>query len=244
MTVGVCQNCGRDDDRLTKGLCRNCYRYQYRHGKPRPLDERARMQRTKHPTCINCGAQRVGLEKHRHGTRGARGMCNACYRFWVINGRMRTEKDMIRSWKSKPGFCKNCKESAELYRGLCATCWAYKSKSGKSRPFRLYRQECSNCAVPFNGYKPHKGRCRPCQNYFGEHGKERPDYMWKSEHGWCECGTGLHPVKATHTVQVRVQSKVEDMHLCDDCYKEHQRQVAWYGAHDVKVNNSAQHSTR
>ena len=236
-TSGVCINCGKRDSKMTKNMCQNCYRYQHKNGKPRPLDYRERMQRTKYPVCVNCGAKRVGVNKHNHGASGARGMCNNCYQFWIVNGRMRTKNDMIRSRYVEPGFCKNCKESAELYSGLCSACWGYKNRMGKSRPFRLYRQDCSNCGVPFNGYKPQKGRCRPCQNYFGENGVERPAYIWKSDHGWCECSTGLHPVQATHTVKVNINNHSDKLHLCDECFREHQRQVAWYGDKSQHVHS-------
>jgi len=232
----TCQNCGKHDRKMTKGRCQNCYRYWKRNGIERPLDVAILRSRTKQHVCVNCGAPR----REGRNRRGAHGLCRPCYQFFWANGRMRTDADKIRSRFQSPGICTNCKQSTELFRGLCRACYTYKSLNGKRRPYRLFREECSNCKAPFNGYKPLKGRCRKCQQYVWDNpqGKERPAHLWgNNEHGWCDCGDGRNPVPATHTVTVAVGKRhTETFALCNECYAEHQRQVQWYGGGNSSKN--------
>ena len=164
-------------------------------------------------------------------------MCHACYQFWFDNGRMRTDADKIRPKNKAAGICRNCKQNTELFRGLCQACYVYKRQHGKNRPMRLFREECSNCHVPLNGYKPRQGRCKRCQMYFNEFGKERPAHVWKAPLGWCDCSDGHNPVPATHTVTVRIHKSTETLPLCDDCYAEYQRQLHWYGDSSQPTNH-------
>jgi hypothetical protein len=230
MGVGICANCHEEKEIESRGMCNNCYRYWHRNKKARPVDDIAAMRRrTKHTHCVNCGELR---KKKPHGRSiGARGMCHACYQFWYENGRMRTEADKIRSKNAKPGFCSNCKESRELFRGLCSACYHYKTRFGHNRPRRLFRNECSNCHVPLGDYRPHKGRCKRCQLYLQEFGKERPEHVWKAPFGWCDCSDGKHPSPATHVVTVWIgeTGREDTLPMCADCYAEEMRQRSIYG---------------
>lgn len=234
----TCLNCGVVKP-LKLGMCENCYHYARRHnGAMRPLDPAIRKSRTRHLRCTNCGRERS------HSKGGRRGMCSACYAYWRSHSEMRPKNGARKYRQVPPPICSNCKRNEVEHGKLCPACYEYRLNTGKNRPLRLYTETCLNCDVPLGDRKPRSGLCKPCRVYQRKFGQPRPESVWNAPLGWCECSTGHHPVAATHTVKIRVQSKVEDMHLCDDCYKEHQRQVAWYGARDVKVNNSARHSTR
>lgn len=230
-----CINCGVHSGKITRGMCNNCYRYWKRNGCNRPAGNAHELRRrTRHTHCVNCGVLRTPFSKTRRSL-GGRGMCNGCYQFLWENGRMREASDRIRSWKNDPGICRNCKQNTEFLRGLCQACYAYKQRYGNNRPRRLWREECSNCHVPLNGYKPIQGRCRRCQRYYQEFKKERPEHAWNAPLGWCDCSDGKEPVPATHIVVVPYMSSGEaKISLCDDCYAEELEMEREYGLKHMK----------
>ena len=67
----VCTQCTQEAPHWAHGLCRVCYWYQRRTGRPRPRSLDVGPQR-----CVGC--DRLLTPQHRH----AFGACRACYQIW------------------------------------------------------------------------------------------------------------------------------------------------------------------
>lgn len=231
--IVTCINCGEVKPHQGRGMCKNCHRYWHRHRTMRPLDSNERKRRRKISHCINCGAL-------REGSHARKGMCSKCYAYWRWSGVMRPERIIRKTNGAPPPLCANCHQNIVHHGKLCKLCANYKYQYGKRRPPRLWADSCTNCGKPHNGSHPRSGMCIRCRRYQYKHGKPRPAHLWgKGVHGWCDCSQ-----PATHIITVKISNHSDTLIMCDDCYKEYQRQVSWYGARDVKVNNSTQHSAR
>lgn len=231
----TCSNCGKTEVKGF-GMCNNCYRYFKRNGTMRPLDEKVLKSRLKYPECSNCGKKNPG----GHDTKFQHGLCHSCLMFYRKHGRHSTEQERQR-YRQEKTVCVDCKERIATYMHYCERCYNYRLRTGKKRPKRrLDAESCINCGVPLGDNRPNSGLCRRCYRYQYEFKKDRPEHLWKSPHGWCDCSTGDKPVKATHIVTVRVMHHDEHYPLCDACYAEHQRQVAWYGSPDITTKGNIQ----
>ena len=257
-----CANCHRTDaKRLVRGLCDACNEYLRRHGEPRP--ELLWNRPTK---CKVCGAsEKLVLGRcelcyryyKRTGTERPLSLDSLVTQSNIARKRQGSRKRRKRNEPKKferlPNntprpLCADCKEEyTNSRRGgkYCDTCANYRYRTGKKRPrWMVLREKCRNCKAPLNGYKTIYGRCRLCSRYYYAKGVERPASVYNAPHGWCDCGDGWNPVRATHSVAVRVMHHDETMPLCDDCYAEHQRQVRWYGSPDITTKGNIQPKRR
>jgi len=222
----TCSNCGRNDVHAF-GVCHTCYRYYKNHGVMRPLDMKKLHSRLKYPQCENCGKKNPGGCKSRF----AFGLCEPCLRFYRRHGRLSTPEERIKPERIR--VCIDCKSRPAEAKGRCDRCYGYFKRNGKSRPRWRDAQECINCKCPKGEQGFRRGRCRRCNDYLRTHGVERPESLWKrGPYGYCDCGK-----PATHTGKLRVKYHMEEMPMCDDCYVEYQRQVAWYGDGEMKGRN-------
>jgi len=73
MNETVCRQCQQEQVLYAKGMCRRCYNYELRTGRPRPRD-----MRSKKPfVCPQCGDER---KKY------AKGLCRRCYSYQFRHG--------------------------------------------------------------------------------------------------------------------------------------------------------------
>lgn len=71
----ACANCGTRATRHWRlGLCDACYIYQWRYGRPRPVQLAPRSA-----TCRQCGRQAKQYHWRGHSTTLRRGLCARCY---------------------------------------------------------------------------------------------------------------------------------------------------------------------
>ena len=225
----TCSDCGQEYPKHStrRGRCVKCIRYEKKHGTKRPATLKLREER-----CLNCGDLRVWGQ-------GGNGLCHKCSQYQLRHGKPRPLTIRLR----KPGdpipMCKSCRIRLAKFspgRRLCKTCAEYmRRNNGKRRPRYLDAEECTHCGRPKGDTYFVRGQCRACDDYQRKYGKPRPTHLFESEHGWCECRQ-----PATHTVTVRVMHHDEQYPLCDDCYAEHQRQVAWYGSPDITTKGNIQ----
>lgn len=213
-----CTHCGRVDKYLSLGLCSRCHNYLRRTGKLPALKVITH--------CRDCG-------REIKPTRRGRGLCSRCSAYLWRHGKHWTPEISKRSKHEPAPICECCRErpaNNRIPKPMCDRCNLYWKRTGKFRPRWRDADSCKVCGKPRQD-QPRTfvlGRCLGCYEYWRNHGRkgERPAHLWgKGEHGWCDCGN-----PATHVVTVIIKNHTEEFTLCDECYKEHQRQVAWYGA--------------
>lgn len=228
----TCADCGNDylKRSMRRGRCSKCIRYEKKHGVKRPRDLKLRDR-----YCKVCGRER------EWGT-GGNGKCKPCNEHFRRYGVDR-DSEFVPYRKNGDPFpmCRHCKIRAAKYsprKRMCSTCAAYMHRhNGKKRPRYYDAEHCRICSRPRVDVWFTHGRCPSCDDYHRRTGNERPEHLWKkrSPHGWCECGK-----PATHTVTMRVMHHDEHYPLCDGCYAEHQRHVAWYGSPDITTKGNIQ----
>ena len=229
IVMETCSNCGAEYKKHLgrRGKCPPCVRWERTHDTPRPPDYKRRIE-----DCTNCGESRTWGQ-------GGNGLCHKCYQYQHRYGTPRPLTIRLR----KPGdpilMCKSCRIRLAKFspgRRLCKTCAEYmRRNNGKRRPRYLDAEQCVHCGKPKGGEYFAKGHCHACDDYQRKYNKPRPAHLWQNPHGWCDCGK-----PATHTVTMRVMHHDEHYPLCDGCYAEHQRQVAWYGSPDITTKGNIQ----
>lgn len=258
----ACANCGRiDNRRLLRGLCDACYEYQRKHGQARPAHLWNRLT-----TCVVCGAsqklvhgrcERCYRYHKRTGKERPLSLDSLVTKSNIARkrqgSRSRRRKSEPKKFNRLPSGTPRpvCADCGQVYtnsrRGgkYCDACANYRYRTGKKRPrWMALREKCKNCDAPLNGYRTIYGRCRLCSRYYYTRGVERPASVYNAPLGWCDCGDGWGPVRATHVVRMRIQKHDETMALCDGCHAEYQRQVSWYGSPDIKTKGAIQPERR
>jgi hypothetical protein len=89
--------------------------------------------------------------------------------------------------KAKPGqICTHCGQPScgRYYEGICEACYAYKRRTGVSRPTSTMRRKnkgklCGRCRQEGARYK---GLCKKCYQYKWANGRARPRYRYITEH--------------------------------------------------------------
>lgn len=122
----TCANCGRSDQRITRGRCQACYQYLRKKGveRPRRLIEYYKLRSI---TRCRCGRPVRAL-----------GLCSGCYHYAKRNnGRSRP-----RHLREYPDRCLNpaCRRplAGQLVRkGRCPNCYQYRWRTGEDRPAEL-----------------------------------------------------------------------------------------------------------
>lgn len=236
--MATCSNCNREYRKVDgrRGQCAACVRWEQKHGTKRPPELELRIRNTP-DKCANCGCHTPGKRTN------IKGLCLRCYRHKWRNGEDRQVKEKERT----STICRRCKQKQATRMGRCDACYTYIMRHGVERPRARFTDKCLNCKRPLlkagvrtkeNSYR--NGLCMACYNYQLKHdGKPRPKRLIEKHLSgsaeFCECNR-----PATHTVMIQIHDHVEPMPLCDDCYAEHQRQVAWYGSPDITTKGNIQ----
>lgn len=122
-------------------------------------------------------------------------------------------------------LCANCKQARARARGLCASCYIYRLRHGRSRPRHYFIETCKVCERPRDTAATsfRNGRCDTCYQYRRRYGKDRPQYLLERQarKGWCDCG---EPAVANKAVTVG-HSMAQTLRLCEECL-EWERQSA------------------
>jgi hypothetical protein len=120
--ISWCSNCDKRPAEC-RGLCLRCYKYEMRHGCPRP---RSQWDTARTISFCHCG----GIAR-----RG--GLCFACV---LYRHRHHGQPRPPRLFE-RPRECKNCKAPLSVNKrrdGVCEACYRYQRRHGLLRPPRLW----------------------------------------------------------------------------------------------------------
>lgn len=137
----TCANCGkRPFERLRRGLCEACYRYEREHGTARPPSLYNRREERPVTMCTHCGNAPVAWK----------GLCKACYTYRQRTGKMRPKylHEPIRISSVKGVHCVNC--GTVTYtpsKGRCPICYQYRYRHGYDKPRDIIEPLC-DCGNP------------------------------------------------------------------------------------------------
>lgn len=166
--------------------------------------------------CHNCGGvSSRGLQ---------RGMCPACYRFWLRHGKLRNKENMTRV---HPGgnqkTCINCHQDRAMIKEMCMACYQYNFRTGRNRPRRLWIERCINCGKPKTGPRTIIfGRCMSCYNRWRKYGEEKKVELIK----WCDCGEeAVHFDVKLNYMLASGCTREEGFDLCQNCYELEQETI-------------------